>query len=180
MKTSLLLTTAFFVMWICGCQLPSEKNGVTASKDSITESSKKNIISFDDLSKLNQEELAFREWTLPQRLMEPWAQAKELKYSDTLRFDQLTDYLLVNFTVLSKDDSNFIIKDVKISALTSNPKYFYTGEIFDQFNMGTRNAYNMGVTAVIQAQLKPGVASENKLYAKVYSIVAKDGVVKPL
>lgn len=181
MKTYLLLNLAFVLLVISGCQNTSKKIGVTESKDSVAEtSSQKKIISFDDLENANQEELANREWDLPPRLKESWSQAKELNYKDTLQLDQISDKFLINFTVLTKDSSNFIIKNFKITALASNPKYYFSSLIFDQFNMGTRNAYNMGVTAVIQAQLKSGVVSVNKLYAKMYSIVAKEGVIKPL
>jgi len=179
MKLSLLSISVFVLFVISSCQNASEENSVTKLKDFTTDT-KKSIISFDNLDNANQKELANREWDLPQKLKESWSQAKELSYIDTLQLDEISDRFLVDFTVLSKDSTNFIIKNVKITALTSNRKYYFDSEIFDQFNMGTKSAYNMGVTAVIQAKAKSGVTNVNKLYAKVYSIFAKQGVIKPL
>jgi hypothetical protein len=187
MKGTLIFGCAMFFTLFISCKEKSgEKVRVTESLDSVSETSthKKSVISFDIPNAGASGEIVSKEWELPQRFQETWKDAREIKYSDTLRFKEVKNSFVINFTVLSKDSQNFILKNIKIIGPTDDStQYNFTGEISEQFNMGTRVAYSMGAIITITAILKPEIAEVegvNKIYGVGYSVIAKDGSVKEL
>ncbi|ALI97728.1 hypothetical protein DC20_00375 [Rufibacter tibetensis] len=124
--------------------------------------------------------LATREWDLPTDLQGEWKQANEISYSDTIRFDNVRAAVIINFTVLSKDASNFIMKSATVNAFERDKSYNLTASISDQINMGSKTAFDTYITVNLQATLKPGRRSSRKLEGKMLAVYAKKGFVEPL
>ncbi|MDQ1164878.1 hypothetical protein [Flavobacterium sp. SORGH_AS_0622] len=175
MKTNTLILSVLVLTFAISCKQSSEEKTI------YTLSTQNKSVSVIDISdNQNSSELASREWELPQKLKEEWKNAKEIKYTDTLHFEQIKDILLVDYTVISKDSSNFIFKKVKVTAPNASQNYSFSSEISQQHNHGNKSAFDMFITVSIFATSKPRNNQGTEMFGKSYVIIAKNGVVKPL
>ncbi|UKJ05799.1 hypothetical protein [Solitalea lacus] len=146
-----------------------------------------NIVSTDDLTlnkssimEINEspsKELAVREWGLPSTNTEAWKNAKEQSFSDTIRYTHIDALLAINYSTLTIDSTNFIIKNVKINLINGDNDYVFVANIGNQANMGTRQKYNTFVPINTLGQLKATSPRTLKQEGKAVAIFAK-GFVK--
>lgn len=175
MKQISLILSIVVLTFATGCKQSSEKETI-----SVTLPQNKSITTIDISDNQTSSELAFREWELPQRLKKEWVNAKEIKHIDTLRFDQIKEVILIDYTVLSKDTSNFIFKKIKITAPNPNKVYSISGVVSEQLNHGSKSAFDMFLTVTLQATSKPVNNEGKQIFGQAYLILAKKGIIKPL
>jgi hypothetical protein len=172
---ALLVVTFFF-----GCNSSDQKKSET--KDNGSANSTNTNLKKTEILTLSSDSavvIASRKWDLG-GMESDWKNAKSTSYTDTIIFDNVRVSVLVKFVTLTKDSNNNIIKDVTVTILKPNKNYSLSSSISDQFNMGTRNAFDTYVVVDAQAILKAGSRSTQKMEGKVIAIYAKDGKVEPL
>lgn len=183
MKKNTLISLVLILTILASCsQLSNSKQKESVKLDSLKVAPinpAASTINIDDPHTVDSKELIFKEWNLPNKLKESWAKAEEIKYSEIINFEEIKDTVLINYTVLSKDSSNFVFKNVNIKVSNINSDYNIYGTVSDQVNHGTKSAIDMFIAISIQADYKHKFPSK-KIYARGYVVIAKNGVIKKL